>query len=1183
MSETFLAVNAVSLRAFLDAIPKAARTEGQKLLRGGGAEIVESDPNGKRFRIAIVAPASLSWVLSDDDKLGWTVDCGCPAVPRCAHAFAAAKTLLAEHSHATVQSLSSQTASGDAGTPAGLEGVVSTALGRALAKSERDFIREIVGMYRDSKGGLEVSTMELRRLGFKNSSFFDYKVRLAPFAIKTELEFWQCLAFKASQEKLAMPAFMRGVSDLTEVRRKHERWHAAAKTREWRTKLANLAQPPPIAQALGFTAVCFRIRLVSSGAWLEWRKGNAEDFEPIRRQELDAFIDAFARGAVTMSEASAHIWIPFLHHYQITKNWELLYGNTADLGLLGRLIRNPLLDSLLVNEAGLEIRRSSAPLVWRLVPPAAAEDDYELLLSSSVPGAAPVPPILRVFPGEPALYLTDRGLYEGPARASAELDVSKPNHIPRRALESGEGIAFLRKLGLPIPEHLTAAVQVVPVHIRIHCRLAPLFVGSQSENCLVTMTAHSDDHQVAEVWTGASWSPLVQSDWGPELSDEEDGGIRAYDRSLMDRAPQLMQELLAPFEFNQRAFVLRVKRGFAEMFFEWLESLPREIEVVLEGDLASLKAPTVSAKVRLEVSEVSLDWFDLRVVLDASDTRLTPAEMKLLLNSRGRFVRLEGKGWRRLSIDLSDEDNASLARLGLAEAGFSAEPQRLHVLQLAENSARRFLPETTVQALQVRAHEVKARVTPALPDGLQAALRPYQLEGYHFLAYLSENRFGGILADDMGLGKTLQTLAWLLWLRASANAKSGGVIKPTLVVCPKSVMENWRSEAVKFASGLRVRLWSQSEVERIAAHAGDADIHVINYTHLRTMHTTLTPIEWLAAILDEGQYIKNPDSQTAQAARSLRAEQRLVLTGTPIENRLLDLWSLMAFAMPGLLGSRAQFAKLYDAAGDSLARRRLSARVRPFLLRRTKSQVATDLPSRTEEELLCELEGEQKTLYRAELKRAQQMLLRIKTQKQLAQEHFHFLASLIRLRQICCSPRLVNPKSKEEGAKLEALLDQLEPLMQEGHKVLVFSQFVEMLELIRAEVKRREWHHFILTGATEERGDLVARFQAHEGAAIFLISLKAGGFGLNLTAASYVVLFDPWWNPAVENQAIDRTHRIGQVNNVIAYRLLIKGSVEEKMRVLQKQKSQLAEDVLGEERFAKSLSLEDLQFLFAET
>jgi SNF2 family DNA or RNA helicase len=244
--------------------------------------------------------------------------------------------------------------------------------------------------------------------------------------------------------------------------------------------------------------------------------------------------------------------------------------------------------------------------------------------------------------------------------------------------------------------------------------------------------------------------------------------------------------------------------------------------------------------------------------------------------------------------------------------------------------------------------------------------------------------------------------------------------------------------------------------------------------------------------------------------------------------------------------------------------------------------VAQDLPERIEEDLFCEMEGEQRLLYRAELKRAQQLLLRVKTQKQLAKEQFNVLTSLLRLRQIACHPRLVGHDTAGESAKVEALLEQLEPLMEEGNKVLVFSQFVEMLDILRETLKTLNVPLFYLSGQTEGRGEIVSKFQETDGPAIFLISLKAGGFGLNLTAASYVVLFDPWWNPAVENQAIDRTHRIGQTQNVIAYRLLVKDSIEEKIRSLQKTKSALADDVLGEERFAQNLTVDDLQFLFSD-
>jgi SNF2 family DNA or RNA helicase len=310
--------------------------------------------------------------------------------------------------------------------------------------------------------------------------------------------------------------------------------------------------------------------------------------------------------------------------------------------------------------------------------------------------------------------------------------------------------------------------------------------------------------------------------------------------------------------------------------------------------------------------------------------------------------------------------------------------------------------------------------------------------------------------------------------------------------------------------------------------------------------------------------------------------------------------------MPGVLGNRASFLKNFDKKEDPFARRRLAARTRPFLLRRTKTEVASDLPERVEEDIVVELEGTQAKLYQAELKRARAQLLKAETDKQLDKLRFNILTSLLRLRQICCHPRLLGldekseekttPKKKSkktpapeataapeaDSAKLSALLDLLEPLMEEGQKVIVFSQFLEMLSLAGEALAAREWKTFRLDGSTEDRGALVHDFQTHEGPAVFLISLKAGGSGLNLTAAAYVVLFDPWWNPAVEAQAIDRTHRIGQKQTVFAYRLIVKDSIEEKIRRLQKQKGALAKDILGEENFAQALTLSDFQFLLGD-
>ncbi|HWH69644.1 MAG TPA: DEAD/DEAH box helicase, partial [Candidatus Sulfotelmatobacter sp.] len=850
--------------------------------------------------------------------------------------------------------------------------------------------------------------------------------------------------------------------------------------------------------------------------------------------------------------------------------------------LLGRLLRLRLLDSRVVNQEGQPLARPAEPLRWELTPAASPEEDYRLRLVQA--DGSPPPPILAVLPGNPALYLTEQAVFTGPNPQPHVLQPTQENRIPAPAIERSAGVAFLQSLGVALPPRVRERVRTLPYQVTIQCALRPIYPGSTTEDCVVDVRAVAPDgHQ--QTWTGHHW---MNADGKPgRRREREDEVITLYDSAMLASVPTVLEPLNLKSASFGTHLATRVTKKFPDVFANWLKTVPPHIQLQLEGDLASFTNADVAGRVQLDVTEADIDWFDLRVVLNVSDTTLSKEEIKLLLNARGGYVRLAGKGWRRLQYDLSEEENDRLARLGLSPRELSAEPQRLHALQLADEAAKKFLPEQQVEQIARRASELKARVAPDLPAGVQAELRPYQLEGFHFLAYLATNRFGGILADDMGLGKTLQTLAWLVWLREQppANgqpaAPTGGPA-PSLVVCPKSVMDNWHAEATRFTPGLRVRVWSSGDSAQLTEQLASADVHVLNYSQLRSLGESLVPIRWLAVVLDEGQYIKNPNSQTAQVARALRAERRLVLSGTPIENRLLDLWSLMAFAMPGVLGSRAQFAKLYDAKGDPMARRRLAARVRPFVLRRTKAQVAKDLPDRIEEDLFCEMEGEQKTLYRAELKRAQQLLLKIQTQKELAQAQFHFLTSLLRLRQACCHPRLMKPDSKAASAKVEALLEQLEPLMEDGQKVLVFSQFVELLELLRPALEERGWPIFYLTGATENRGDLVRQFQSAEGAAVFLISLKAGGFGLNLTAASYVVLFDPWWNPAVENQAIDRTHRIGQANKVIAYRLLIKHSIEEKIRELQKQKKALAEDVLGEEKFAQSLTLSDLHFLFAD-
>jgi hypothetical protein len=1105
-------------------------------------------------------------VLDYDQHTGWDGDCTCPVEFHCKHCYAAMLAWLASPM-APVHVEEEQ--------PEGFAEQVSKKLGRKLTAAEMKFFKTLRELFQRHQGQGRLFFQDLFSLGFRFRNNSWEMVRLCPHKATTEEELWLLIAEFVLRNGQNIPDFLAPVTQLDKLQSEVAKWHRMELVNQWKGALTSPLPTVSSSAKRMLPAMSLRLQIYPDAARLAWKPEGSEEFVPIPDRQARKLAETMKFDGCAMDSDALVLWqmIMEIPRGYVSGSPEIHYAGHEDLALLSRLLRQERLRPLIVGAEGQPLVHRSENLQWQMGLAQDENQDYTLQLV--LPDGSTIAPALAVTPGRPQLYLTTREVFQC-APIPSVLSATKPNQIPAPALETGDGMKLLQHLGLEVPPRLQERIRKVILRPHIRCELKPLYPRNESEKCLFKVQAVSDDGKYCESWNGDHW-------YDPNYRPAPDG-LTFYDRRLLN--PVVATLDLLPLKadlYGEHAMMLKVTKKFPAQFSEWLKELPPDIKVELVGELASFLEAGVAGSVKLAVSEVEIDWFDLQVMVDVSDTTLTKEEIKLLLNAKGGYVRLGKKGWKRLDFNLTEQEDEELAKLGLSPHALSAEPQRMHALQLADKAARRFLPEEQVQRVEVRASEIKARVTPEVPATITADLRPYQKEGYHFLAYLSANHFGGVLADDMGLGKTVQTLAWIEHLRAQPNGEDQAP-KPaaSLVVCPKSVMDNWRAEAEKFAPGIKVKVWSAGELDNLPNAVAEADIHVINYSHLRSLEDRLGTISWLAAILDEGQFIKNPNSQTAQIARALKARHRLVLSGTPIENRLLDLWSLMAFAMPGILGSRAEFGRLYDAKNDPLARRRLSARVRPFLLRRTKTQVAKDLPDRVEEDLLCEMEGEQKALYRAELKAAQQLLLKVQTQKELNKHRFHFLTSLLRLRQICCHPALVNPKCKEMGAKTEALMEQLEPLMEEGQKVLIFSQFVELIDLLGPLLQERHWPVFRLTGATENRGELVKEFQATEGAAIFLLSLKAGGFGLNLTAASYVVLFDPWWNPAVERQAIDRTHRIGQTQKVMAYRLLIKESIEEKIRALQKQKASLAEDVLGEEKFAQALTVDDLRYLFAE-
>jgi SNF2 family DNA or RNA helicase len=494
-------------------------------------------------------------------------------------------------------------------------------------------------------------------------------------------------------------------------------------------------------------------------------------------------------------------------------------------------------------------------------------------------------------------------------------------------------------------------------------------------------------------------------------------------------------------------------------------------------------------------------------------------------------------------------------------------------------------------------HNFKALEPVKVHKDFQGELREYQQEGFSWLSFLREYGLAGILADDMGLGKTIQALALLLTHHKHSKRA------PSLVVAPTSVVYNWLSEAEKFTPTLSTGLFLGRErgelLKRLEKESANRpDVIFTTYGIIRRDYEALKKIQFEYLILDEAQNIKNPESVGAIASKSLKAFHRISLSGTPVENRLKELWSLFDFLMPEFLATYKDFNETFERpieAGIEGAGQKLRKIVHPFILRRLKSQVEKELPDRTDIIHLCELEDEQRSLYLDVLDECRQKVFSEIASRGIGRSQISVLTALLRLRQVCCDPRLLKEREEESiekgnkhttahSAKLTALIAMIAEIVEEGHKILIFSQFVGMLTLVRKELEAAGYTYEYIDGQVpaKDRLDRVNRFNGDPAIPIFLISLKAGGTGLNLTGADYVIHYDPWWNPAVENQATDRAHRIGQTRHVFNYKLITRGTVEEKILALQKKKKELADLVIGgDEAVAKELTKEDLEFLFS--
>jgi superfamily II DNA or RNA helicase len=603
----------------------------------------------------------------------------------------------------------------------------------------------------------------------------------------------------------------------------------------------------------------------------------------------------------------------------------------------------------------------------------------------------------------------------------------------------------------------------------------------------------------------------------------------------------------------------------------WTVSIGQKFQNVTQ------KVERISPK--LEIIGSGEDWFELSYSLESErGDRFSSAEIQRLLQLGQGFTKLRDGSlavFDPVKIEeiqnviqdcYPDQQQPGRYRISRAQAGFIDGAARDLGAKVGATPAWRQWTEAQQQLKPLRPLDL---------GDLETVLRSYQKEGVYWLRFLAENRLGGILADEMGLGKTLQTLAFL---RTVAGTR--------LIVCPASLLFNWQREAARFVPELKVLSLEGPDRRLRLKEVEQHDLVLTSYPLLRRDIDLYRQFQFGAVVLDEATHIKNPDTQNAQAAVALRANHRLVLTGTPVENSVRDIWSIMNFALPGYLGNREEFRERYElpiSRGSQLERERLAKRLRPVMLRRLKKEVARELPPKIEQVSFCELTAEQRELYAKLQREGRQKIESLAGERKTGSARIAMLTVLLRLRQVCGDLRLLGQTPEVRSAKLELLMELIEEVTDGGHRVLVFSQFVNMLRLIEEELKSEQIEYCYLDGETKDRSAVVDRFQSSPDVPVFLISLKAGGTGLNLSGADTVMHVDPWWNPAVEDQATDRAHRIGQTRVVTSYKLITRGTVEEKILDLQKKKREIIDaTVESEEPLMTGLSADEIAGLLED-
>jgi SNF2 family DNA or RNA helicase len=702
------------------------------------------------------------------------------------------------------------------------------------------------------------------------------------------------------------------------------------------------------------------------------------------------------------------------------------------------------------------------------------------------------------------------------------------------------------------------------------------------------LTHETDDNYFANGSSGRLMFELSYS-YGPynyradklrpvSVNLEQSGDDYIFHRVV--RATQRERKYLAVL----KDYGMSIKHGFATMSkpnaFAWLQQYKNELEergfVVRQAQLDNKRYFLGKSYISIDVRE-NIDWFDIHTVVRFGDYEIPFIQLRKLILAKKNEVPLPNgeigvipENWFReyseLFAFMEEKTHSSEMKL------------KKHHLALVQELGKSELAEVSMSKKLEDLKQFDKIEDSPLPKSFKGDLRPYQKAGYNWLLFLNKFNFGGCLADDMGLGKTVQTLAIL------QCQKEMGQHKASLLIMPTSLIYNWQMEARKFTPNLKVFVYTGTNRAKNVDQFDGYDLVLTSYGITRLDIETLKEYQFNYIILDESQAIKNPSSHIARAVKQLNSNYRLILTGTPLENSTLDLWSQMTFINPGLLGNQSYFKSEFqtpiEKKQDQDKTQKLNTIIKPFILRRNKSQVATELPEKIENIQYCTMTTMQEDYYESSKSYYRNKILKSIEQNGVNKSQFLLLQGLTRLRQIANHPKLVDPEYAGDSGKLEDVTHMLNNAVSKGHKILIFSQFVKHLSLLKTYLLNNHIPFSYLDGATKDRQQQVDNFQSHQHIKVFLISLKAGGLGLNLTKADYVFLLDPWWNPAIEAQAIDRAHRIGQENKVFTYKFISKGTVEEKILALQKNKIKLAQDLITiDEGFVKSLSKDDIENL----